>query len=432
MLRAPMSEAEELDLDAARLGRSIRTAGRFARDRILSFGLVYFAIFAFVVLYVFTIRGVEYALDRHLQALADEAVDVKQLDRPIATQIQQRMRERIERSPWVRIGGVQATALVLASDGITWIYVMGQVAPQPEGLDPTDVLRQAVDLLPARADVEVSVPHNALLANAILLGYAGVLLWGLYAYNRANQRRHERELGVAFAGRNSAAERAAAIEAELEATRQRLAEIEPTEQVFTEEITALQRERRDLQQKLARLAAREEELRGKAEQALELSQEVAALEDLLEEAAGDLSAKNEAIRSLEQNLKKVARSEPTRASRSRGSEAMGRRLRTLYPNLEIDDRAIDDLVDLRDELRQLKAEEQLKRLAEEADNVAVRRKVGGLPPHLSIFELGFAGKGRIYYMRGKQRHFRVLAIGAKNSQDGDLEYLRRLPKDDAS
>lgn len=429
MLSEPMSEVEQLDLDASSLGRSIRTAGRFARERILPFGIVYIAIFAFLVLYIFTVRGVEYALDGHLQALANEAVAVRQLDQPIATQIRDRMREAIERSPWLTVGGAQATSLVLGSDGTTWIYVQGQVPPQPEGLDPTDVLRQAVDLLPATANVDVSVPHNSLVANAILIGYAAILLWGLYSYNRANQRRHQQQMQLALQGRDAAADRAANIEAELEETRAQLAQVEPAEQAFTEEISALEAERRALQHKLAGLSAREEELRGKAEQALGLSREVRALEDLLEEAAGDLSAKDDEIRNLELNLKKAAKSAGPK-SKSRGSDAMARRLRTLYKDIEIDDRAIDDMVALRDDTKQLKAEEQLKRLAEEADNVAVRRKVGGLPDHLTIFELGFAGKGRIYYTRGKQRRFRILAVGAKNTQDGDMEYLRRLGKDE--
>ncbi len=424
-----MTEANELDPDATWFGRSLRTAGNAARDRILSFGLVYIAIFAFLVLYIFTIRWVEYALDLHFQALADEAVSIRSLDQPIASQIQARMRESIEESPWVLYGGVKATSLVLGSDGITWIYVQGRIVPQPEGLDPTDVLRQAVDLLPANANVNVSVPHNALLANAILIVYAAVLIWGLYAYNRANQRRHEQELDQALQGRDAAAHRAAEIEGELERTRQRLSEVEPAEQIFSEEIADLQSERRSLQQKLAGLAAREEELRGKAAQALELSQEVRALEDLLEEAAGDLASKDEAIRGLETSLKKAG-SAPTERAREKGADSLARRLRTLYRTLEIDDRAIDDLVELRNDANQLKAEEQLKRLADEADNVAVRRKVGGLPGHLTIFELGFAGKGRIYYTRGKVRRFRILAIGAKNSQESDLDYLRQLGRDE--
>lgn len=424
-----MSRADELEPDGTSFGRSIRTAGQLARERILSFGVVYAAIFAFLVLYIFTVRGVEYALDQHFKRLADQAINITQLDQPIALQIQDRMRDAIELSPWVRYGGVKATSLVLASDGITWIYVQGRIVPQPEGLQPTDVLRQAVDLLPATASVNVSVPHNSLLANAILLGYAAILLWGLYAYNRANQHRHEQQLESALRGRDAAAERAARIETELEQTRQRLATVEPAEQAFSEEIMGLQAERRSLQQKLAGLAAREEELRGKAERAVDLSQEVRALEDLLEEAASDLAAKDGEIHELAKNLKKAAKSGGGRG-RSRAAEVMARRLRTLYKTLEIDDRAIDDLVALRDDANQIKAEEQLKRLAEDADNVAVRRKVGGLPEHLTIFELGFAGKGRIYYTRGKHRRFRILAVGAKNSQDTDLEYLRRLGRDE--
>jgi len=243
-----MPDVEELDLDGSPFGRSIRTAGQFARERILSFGLVYAAIFSFLILYIFTVRGVEYTLDQHFKALAEEAVDIRKLDEPIALQIQDRMREAIEQSPWVRYGGVKANALVLASDGETWIYVQGRIVPQPEGLAPTDVLRQAVDLLPATASVNVTVPHNSLLANAILVTYAAVLLWGLYAYNRANQTRHAQQLEAALRGRDAAADRVARIESELEQTRQRLADVEPAEQGFSEEITALQAERRTLQE----------------------------------------------------------------------------------------------------------------------------------------------------------------------------------------
>ena len=86
-------------------------------------------------------------------------------------------------------------------------------------------------------------------------------------------------------------------------------------------------------------------------------------------------------------------------------------------------------MDLKDETLKLRAEEMLKRLSDDADHTAVRRKVGGLPPHLSIFELGFAGGGRIYYTKGRVRRHRVLSLGDKASQKRDLEYLSRLPKE---
>ncbi len=100
----------------------------------------------------------------------------------------------------------------------------------------------------------------------------------------------------------------------------------------------------------------------------------------------------------------------------------------MYKNLEVDEHAIADLVALRDESLKLRAEEAMKRLSEETDQAVVRRKLGGLPPHLAIFELAFAGKGRVYYTKGKVRRFRILSVGAKNTQKTDLEYLSRLPK----
>ena len=42
-----------------------------------------------------------------------------------------------------------------------------------------------------------------------------------------------------------------------------------------------------------------------------------------------------------------------------------------------------------------RAEEGIKKLDDSPDTASIRRKVGGLPPQLSIFELGFAGKGQI-------------------------------------
>ncbi|MCS5636013.1 MAG: hypothetical protein NZ990_05810, partial [Myxococcota bacterium] len=400
-----MTELPELEIGASSSGRSFRFVGKLTRDRILSFRVIYIAVFAFLVLYTSTISLTEIGLDRHFGRLAAEAVHVTELEAPVATQIQQAMANLVELSPWVTVGGIRVTTLVLGSDGTSWIYVHGRILPQEEGLQPSDVLRQAVELLPATADITVSVPHTSLLANAILVAYASILLWGLYSYNRFNQRRYARQTTEAVRARDQAAGRAEEIEAELAEARNRLETIEPSERAHSAEISSLQAERLGLQQKLRRLAGREEELRGSADRAVELSQEVSALEELLEEAAGDITTKEEELRELEKNLKQASRGGGT-ARGKKGSEALGRRLRTLYKTLEIDDRAVDTLFALRDEGMKLKAEEALKRLAEEADNVAVRRKVGGLPKHLNIFELGFGGKGRIYYSRGKQQRFR--------------------------
>ncbi|MFL2937305.1 MAG: hypothetical protein ACJZ7Z_11305 [Myxococcota bacterium] len=424
-----MEKADSSPRESYSLGTSLRSASHYARERLRSFRTIYIAVFVFILLYITTVRVFEYALDEHFQSLANSAINITNLDRPVALQIQQNMEASILRSSWIRWGGVKVDSLVLGSDGITWIYVQGQIEPQNEGLRPTDVLKQAVALLPASAAVTVTVPHNSLLANGILIAYASALLWGLYLNNRSNQRRYTRELDSALESRDETAHRVGEIEKELKITRERLVNVEPSEKAMAQEISVLNHERQELQRKLAGLTAREEELRGKADEAMSLTQEVRALEDLLEEAASDIETKDNEITGLEKNLKSATKATGS-SGKSKASETLARRLRTLYKNLEVDDHALETMVALRDETMKLKAEEVLKRLGEEADNVTVRRKVGGLPNHLNIFEMGFAGKGRIYYARGKQRQFRILAIGAKNSQDSDMEYLRRLSRED--
>ena len=324
------------------------------------------------------------------------------------------------------------TSLVLAQDGVTWLYVDGHAErTTSDRMEPTDLLTEWMDLLPARAEVTTTLPHNALLSNGFLLVYSAILLQVVYISNRRTDRREAARLSQAFTTRNEAARRAAEIDAELAKTRIRLSEVEPMEREHSEEVEALQREREELHRKLSTLAAREEILRGHADSAGDLAQEVRALEDLLDEATGDLDTKNDEIGRLEASLRKASKnSGKIQSSKAKAAENLAKRFRILYKTVEIDDRALDDIVGLGDESLRLKAEECVKRLADDADNVAVRRKVGGLPDYVQVFELGFAGKGRIYYMRGKTRRFRILCVGAKNTQSADLDYMARMSRDE--
>ncbi len=399
--------------------------GSGALDRLAAFRFTYAALFVFLVLYVFTVKGVERVLDAHFGAAVARALQGEG-DGELFERLGERMDRTVHASPWVRIGGVRVTAIVIGADG-TPLYV-GRGLPRPPSIDALQAALRMERLLPATADVTVSVPHNSLLANGILVTYAALLVATLFVYNRRLARREEERLAAAIASREQAAARAGRIEDELEEVRRRLASRQATSSGAGEAIRALRQERARLQEQLAEVTRREQELASRAGKAQSLDEERHALEELLEEATRDLSAKDEEIRSLEQRLRRAAKAPAPTSGRE--LEQVERRLRTLYKNLEIDERAVRDLVGLRDEAMKLKAEEALKRLSDDAESAAVRRKVGGLPPHLSVFELGFAGKGRIYTTRGRQRRFRVLAIGAKNTQKVDLEYLSRLPRED--
>jgi predicted nucleic acid-binding Zn-ribbon protein len=416
--------AERASATGRSLPRSVFRAGATTLDRLSSFRVTYIAIFAYVLLCVASVMGAEALLARHFERAVAEAIRVRPTEGPVVAQIQERVSRIIRNSAWVRFGRVRVSAFVLGADG-TPLYAGVRAIPPPPSSNPNSWLSEANRLLPASADVVFSVPLDSVLAISIFVLYGAVLIQGLFLYNRAVARGEAQRLSAAVQARDATASRAASIQDELERVRQRLRDVEPSEQVQAQEIRELQKEREVLRHKLDELADREAELRASASRATELEEERGALEELLDEATEDLSGKEEEIQTLQARLKRASRGTP--AGRGRGTEQLARRMRTLYKNLEIDDRAIQDMVALRDETMKLKAEEGIKRLVEDPETASVRRKVGGLPPHLSIFELGFAGKGRIYYTRGRQQRFRVLAIGAKNTQKTDLEYLSRLP-----
>jgi hypothetical protein len=369
-------------------------------------------------------EGFEGVMDQHFETAIRVAADPDPSEGPAIARIQEGIEEVIRESPWIRFGGVRVRPIALGADGKTVLYAgVRPVTPPavPGGLADSK-------LLPVTVEVDVSVPLSSVAANAILVVYAALLVTILFVYTRTLTRREGVRLGEVVAARDAISDRALAIGAELETVRDHLARIEPEAEVSSKEIRALEEDRRQLTVKLAQLELREGELRARSSRIQSLEEERRTLEDFLDEAVQELGQKDDEIQSLERRIKKVRSSSGARES-GRQSEVLAKRLRTLYKNLEFDDRAVADLLGYRDEVTKLKAEEAFKRLSDEAGNVAVRRKVGGLPPHLSIFELGFAGKCRLYFTKGRQRRHRILAMGAKNTQKVDLEYLSRLPRE---
>lgn len=384
-------------------------------ERLAGFRFTYLAIFTFLVAYVFSVEAFEAMMDAHFNTAVADAIEIRAEDGPVADQIHARVGSLLKESAWIRVGRVRVRPVVVGADGHTLLFAGSQPAPTLADVDPSQ-------LLPARADVDVSVPHNALAANGILVAYAALLVTTLVGYTRRLARLEQAALQAVSDERAEVATRAQSIERELSGVRQRLAEVEPEKEIYAEEIDSLQDERTRLLARLREVEVREETLRAETLGNRELHEEREALEALLEEATHDLSHKDEEIRALQKQVKR------TRKGATKEADVLGRRLRTLYKNLEVDDHAIEGLLALGDESLKLRAEEALKKLSDDSETAGVRRKVGGLPPHLTIFEQGFAGKGRLYTTKGKTRRFRVLAVGAKNSQKPDLDYLSRLPR----
>jgi len=395
-------------------------------DRLAVFRVTYVAFLVLVLLYVFSVAVAEGVLEHHFRdRVSRTASSIRLGHENPAQQIHRSVRREVRDSLWVRLGGLEVTAIVVGNDG-TPLYLSGFAAPEPPAGPPEDPIEMGARLLPPTTHVEVAVPHNSLVANSFLVGYATAVLTALYFRQRKTVARQEALLREAVSTREEMARRAEAIERELENARRRAAESTLAEGEHAREIESLRSERAALREKLASLERREAEILGAAASE-DLASEHQALEELLDEALTDLQGKDEQIQRLRSELKRASRDASAAATaRSREADLLARRLRTLYRNLEVDDRAISDLVALRDEAMKLKAEEALKRLSDDVGTAGARRKVGGLPPGLPVFELGYAGKGRIYYTHGSQRRLRVLCIGAKNTQKPDLEYLSRI------
>lgn len=408
-------------------------------DRVSSFRVTYVSIILFLFLYLFTVQVFQQFLQLNFERVVAESIDIEASATSPGQIIFRNLRSDVYSSAWVNLWKAKVAVVVLARDGETWLYVDGR-ARVPRYLDSSPEAKTAIhlELLPATAKVTTTVEHNTMLSNTILILYSIILFTGLFAYNNRVIALENTVLDEALEARNKASSRAQQIENEIRSVRAQLRQVEPAEQEHREQIERLQHEQQSLRDQLDVLARQEREVRNRADRATTLEEEGQALEELLEEATDDLGIKNEEIRELEKNLKRVSKIAGAGGGKSRESEVLARRMRTLYPNLEIDDRAIDDMIALQDDITKLRAEECIKKLGEDAGNVGVRRKVGGLPNHLSVYELGFAGKRRIYYTKNSKANqaqrglFRVLVVGAKNSQQNDLDYISRLPKSDFS
>ena len=426
-----MGDPETIDRETRSDAESQPSTAQVSIDRIASFLFVTGAILLFLSAFLLTVGGIEKLLQLHFERLVNESIQIAASPRPPGEIIRDNLNKSIENSSWVRAWGVKVNVIVMARGGQTWLYVNGRAKRRRyQNSDPMVMTEIHARLLPATATVTTSVEHNTPLFTSILVVYAAIFLTGFFVHNR-NVVNHQIELiDNARESRDQAASAATRIEKELDAVRAQLREVEPAAQQDRDEIARLQSEQQELRVRLESLAARERELRGQADRVAVLEEDSRVLEGMLEETTANLAAKNAEIRALEQSLKRTDRGTGAAGRKSKASEVLAKRMRTLYPQLEIDDRAIDDIVALQDDATRLRAEECVKRLAEDADNLGIRRKVGGLPSHLSIYELAFAGKRRVYYAKAKNGRFRVLVIGDKKTQRSDLDYLAKIPREE--
>lgn len=150
--------------------------------------------------------------------------------------------------------------------------------------------------------------------------------------------------------------------------------------------------------------------------------EMVALEEKLEK---EKALRDEQEQELEDYRDKVRHMEKLKRKEGKSSDMIQKRFRALYKNISVHDKAVGGYGDLTEELK-IKAEEVIHQLNDDPKMVTIKRKVFGKKNRETVLEVLFAYKGRLYFRTLNENKIEVLAIGTKNSQAKELEFLNNL------
>lgn len=255
-------------------------------------------------------------------------------------------------------------------------------------------------------NVEAQLVHNRLISNCILSIYVLAALMVLSLHYRSAGRKISREQ---------------------DGWRREMSRLAAVEQSNTHLLSELQQQREKLMAELGDLKSVLQDERKRAERNEDdLITEIDSLEKRLAENLQLQEAKQAEIQALKE---KIALSEKEQRyeekGRQKASASLQKRFAALYKNIHVSERAVEGFVELNEEMR-LKAEEVIHQLDAAPDLITVKRKVFGRKNRETVLEVVFAYRGRLYFRRGPGRRVDIVAIGTKNTQERELEFLASL------
>jgi hypothetical protein len=381
--------------------------------RFLSFRILAACILLPPVLYL----ALAYGIDRGLQGRFEREVEEAYLGDPSALldgsiRIRDAIKANIDRclsaDPLIRYGfSVHVTVLTKAGK-ILYPALFDASGAPPLAADPMTVAEGNFELLNEGLIVQVAAEfqNNRLLSNMLLALLILAAMLVLFTYYRRAARKAV---------------------AEDEERHREIDRLRGLEQENTAVLNRLSDEREALERELDGLKAVRESERSRAERDEEdLIEEITALEKKLGENIGFQDSQQEQIRLLNERIELLEKDQRKEERYKLKSEAeVCKRFATLYKTLQVNSRAVEGFLALNEELK-LKAEEVIHQLNENPEMVAVKRKVFGKKNRETVLEVVFAYKGRLYFKRGADRRVEVLAIGTKNTQSRELEFLSSL------
>ena len=76
----------------------------------------------------------------------------------------------------------------------------------------------------------------------------------------------------------------------------------------------------------------------------------------------------------------------------------------------------------------IRGEEIIHRLNEAPDQVPIKRKVFSPKGREAVWEVLFSYNGRLYFRKSRDKRIEVLAVGNKNTQTRDLEFIDKISR----
>ncbi len=255
--------------------------------------------------------------------------------------------------------------------------------------------------------VEMEIPHNTLLSNSLLGFYTLLSVATLILHYQVGVRRARLDD---------------------EARQREIERLVEQESAHQERLEQLSQARNALTSELGRIR---EELDGEKVKASrnedEMIEEIERLEAKINENLAFQEEQQEQIDAFKEQIALFEKGKlRTGKQKTKDAESLQRRLQTLYKNLSINDRAIDGLLGLNEDLR-IKAEEIIHQLNDDPSIVTIKRKVFSKKGRETVLEVLFAYKGRLYFRRrSTDNRIEILTVGTKNTQAKDLQFIDNL------
>ena len=299
-----------------------------------------------------------------------------------------------------------ANISVTVTAGGNRLLYPGSFEEKKSNLIPTDPMKIAAENYSLMNEglaikVDLKIGHNTLLANTILAFFILISVLVLYIHYRIGSRK--------------------ALAAELETSRQ-IDRLLKLEKKHKEKLGTLDQEKENLSSELAFLKEKLQIEKSRASQnEEELIEDVVALENKILSNLEMQKEQQREIDILKEKIKGYEKGKKRKAS----SGTVKKRFKTLYKNLSVHERAVKDFMDLTEDLK-IKCEEVIHQLNEDPRLVNVKRKVFGKKNRETVLEVIFAYKGRLYFRNTPGKKIEILAVGTKNTQAKQLEFLDGL------